>query len=56
MAGLVEPLLVAIEGANSFEEALAAAEAAFPKMDLNKLQALLARAMFGAEAFGRQTA
>lgn len=54
MAGLVEPLLAAIEGANSFEEALAAAEAAFPKMDLNKLQALLARAMFGAEAFGRQ--
>lgn len=55
MAGLVEPLLAAIESANSFEEALAAAEAAFPKMDLNKLQALLARAMFGAEAFGRQT-
>lgn len=54
MAGLVEPLLAAIEGANSFEEALAAAESAFPKMDLNKLQALLARAMFGAEAFGRQ--
>lgn len=54
MAGLVGPLLAAIEGANSFEEALAAAEAAFPKMDLNKLQALLARAMFGAEAFGRQ--
>lgn len=54
MTGLVEPLLAAIEGANSFEEALAAAEAAFPKMDLNKLQALLARAMFGAEGFGRQ--
>lgn len=56
MTGLVEPLLAAIEGASSFEEALAAAEAAFPKMDLNKLQALLARAMFGAEAFGHQTA
>lgn len=55
MAGLVEPLLAAIEGANSFEEALAAAEAAFPKMDINKLQALLARAMFGAEAFGRES-
>lgn len=54
MAGLVEPLLAAIDGANSFEEALAAAEAAFPKMDLAKLQALLSRAMFGAEAFGRQ--
>lgn len=55
MAGLVEPLLAAIDGANSFEEALAAAEAAFPKMDMNKLQALLARAMFGAEAYGRQS-
>lgn len=55
MAGLVEPLLAAIEGALSFEEALAAAEAAFPKMDLNKLQVLLARAMFGAESFGRLT-
>lgn len=53
MAGLVEPLLTAIEESNSFEEALVAVEAAFPKMNLNKLQALLARAMFGAEAFGR---
>lgn len=55
MAGLVEPLLEAIESANSFEEALAALEAAFPKVDVAKLQALLAQAMFGAEAFGRQT-
>lgn len=53
MAGLVEPLLAAIENANSFEEALAAAEAAFPTMDTTKLQALLAQAMFGAEVFGR---
>lgn len=53
MTGLIEPLLAAIDGANSFEEALAAAEAAFPQMDVNKLQALLANAMFGAEAFGR---
>lgn len=53
MSGLVEPLLAAIENANSFEEALAAVEAAFPKMDSTKLQALLAQAMFGAEAFGR---
>jgi phage gp29-like protein len=56
MAGLLEPLLAAIEGAHSFEEALAAAEAAFPKIDSTRLQALLARAMFGGEAFGRQTA
>lgn len=53
--GLLEPLLAAVENATSFEDALIAAEAAFPKMDLNQLQALLARAMFGAEAFGRQS-
>lgn len=53
MAGLVEPLLAAIEGADSFEDALAAAQSAFPKMDVAKLQAILARAMFGAETFGR---
>ena len=53
MADLMEPLLAAIENASSFEEALAAVEAAFPKMDTVRLQALLARAMFGAEAYGR---
>lgn len=53
MAGLIEPLLAAIDSSASFEEALAAVEVAFPKMDSTKLQALLARAMFGAEAFGR---
>jgi phage gp29-like protein len=56
MAGLMEPLLAAIEGADSFEAALAAAEAAYPRMDKTKLQALLAHAMFGAEAFGREAA
>lgn len=54
MAGLMEPLLAAIDAAGSFEEALAAAEAAYPQMNTVKLQSLLARAMFGAEAFGRQ--
>lgn len=54
MAGLMEPLLAAIDAAGSFEEALAAAEAAYPQMNPVKLQSLLARAMFGAEAFGRQ--
>ena len=54
MAGLMEPLLAAIDAAGSFEEALVAAEAAYPYMDTAKLQSLLARAMFGAEAFGRQ--
>ncbi|MCK9987611.1 MAG: hypothetical protein AzoDbin1_04083 [Azoarcus sp.] len=55
MAGLMEPLLAAIEAADTFEDALAAAEAAYPQMNPTKLQHLLARAMFGAEAFGRQT-
>lgn len=56
MTGLMEPLLAAIDAADSFEEALAAAEAAYPQMNTAKLQSLLARAMFGAEAFGRQEA
>lgn len=51
---LLAPLLAAIEGAGSYEEALAAAEAAYPTMDLAKLQHLLATALFGGEAFGRQ--
>lgn len=56
MADLVEPLLAAIENARSFEEALAAVEAAFPKVAPVRLQALLAQAMFGAEAYGRSVA
>lgn len=55
MTGLFEPLLQAIEGASTYEDALAAAEAAYPRMDTAKLQSLLARAMFGAETFGRVT-
>ena len=54
MAGLIEPLLAAIEAAGTYEDALAAAEAAYPSMDKAKLQHLLARAMFGGEAYGRQ--
>ncbi len=54
MRGVMEPLLQAIEGASSFEEALAAAEAAYPKLDKSALQSLLARALFGAETFGAQ--
>lgn len=53
MAGIFEPLFAAIEGADTYEDALAAAEAAYPRMDTAKLQSLLARAMFGAEAYGR---
>jgi phage gp29-like protein len=53
---LWEPVLQAIEGASSFEEALAAAEAAFPKMDPTDLQGMLANAMFNAQTFGQVTA
>lgn len=56
MQGLIAPLLAAIDQAHSFEDALAAAELAYPRMDKTALQSLLARAMFGAEAYGRQTA
>lgn len=54
MADLIEPLLAAIEAADSYEDALAAVEAAYPRMDSRKLQHLLATAMFSAEAYGRQ--
>lgn len=53
LEGLVEPLLQAVRESSSFEEALASVEAAFPKMEISRLQALLARAMFGAEIYGR---
>lgn len=53
MAGLFEPLLAAIDGADSFEDALAAAQAAYPSMDTSKLQALVANGVFGAALFGR---
>lgn len=53
MRGLLDPLLAAIEASDSYEDALAAAEAAYPRMDKARLQSLLARAMFGAETFGR---
>ncbi|NHC05901.1 DUF935 domain-containing protein [Azonexus fungiphilus] len=53
MESLAEPLLQAIDNANSFEEALAAIESAFPKVDPGELQALLANAMFGAEEYAR---
>lgn len=54
MRDLMEPMLAAIEAADTFEDALAAAEAAYPSMDKSRLQHLLARAMFGGEAYGRQ--
>lgn len=53
MRGLLEPLTAAIEAADTYEDALAAAEAAYPRTDKARLQSLLARAMFGAETFGR---
>lgn len=56
LRGVFEPLLAAIEGAADFDDALAEAQAAFPRMDTAKLQALLANAMFGAQAYGRTVA
>lgn len=53
LRGVFEPLIAAIEGAQDYEDALAAAQAVFPQMDVDKLQALLANAMFGAQAYGR---
>lgn len=53
MRDLLDPLMSAVEAADTFEDALAAAEAAYPRMDKARLQSLLARAMFGAETFGR---
>ena len=55
LAGIFEPLLAAIDQADNFEDALAAAQAAYPGMDVTKLQALIANAIFGAETFGRAT-
>lgn len=53
LAGIFEPLLAAIEKADNYEDALAAAQAAYPQMDDTKLQALVANAIFGAETYGR---
>ncbi|MDN7533830.1 DUF935 domain-containing protein [Burkholderia orbicola] len=55
LAGIFEPLLAAIEGAATYEDALAAAQAAYPEMDGTKLQVLIANAIFGAETYGRAT-
>lgn len=54
LQGLLEPLMAAIDQASSFEEALAAVEVAFPLMDGDALQQLLATAMFDAAVYGRQ--
>lgn len=55
MRGVLKPLLEAVEAAGTFEEALAWVQKAYPRMDTTMLQSLLARAMFGAETFGRIT-
>jgi len=53
MAGLMEPLLAAIESTETFEDALAAAQVAYPSMGTSKLQALIANGIFGADLFAR---
>lgn len=52
-AALLEPLVQLIESCGSYEEALARLGEAYPKMDTTLLQAMLANAMFGAQAYGR---
>lgn len=54
MDGLLQPLLDAIDGADDFAGALAAAQAAYPRMDSTRLEAMLAQAMFGAGFFARE--
>lgn len=55
-AEMLQPLIDAVESASSFEDALAKLEAAYPKMSTDKLQAMLANAMFGADVAGRLNA
>jgi phage gp29-like protein len=53
MEGLIGGVLDELEGVDSYEEALAILESAFPKIDPNSLSAWLSNGMFNAELFGR---
>jgi hypothetical protein len=50
---ILQPLLDAVEAASSFEDALARIEQAFPQVPVDKLQGMLADAMFSASISGR---
>ena len=50
---ILQPLLDAVEAASSFEDALARIEQAFPQVPVDKLQGMLADAMFSASMSGR---
>lgn len=50
---ILQPLLDAVEASTSFEDALARIEAAFPQVPVDKLQGMLADAMFSASMSGR---
>lgn len=52
MAQILAPVLAAIDGADSYEGAMAALSALYPQMDAARLESLLARAMFAAEVWG----
>lgn len=56
MDGLVQPLLDAIDQADDFPAALAALQAAYPKMDSTRLEAMLAQALFGGAFYGQEEA
>lgn len=52
-AAMLEPLVQLIESCGSYEEALARLGEAYPQMSTTLLQAMLANAIFGAQAYGR---
>lgn len=53
MAGIMQPMLDAINSSNDYEEALAALQNQFPKVDSTQLEAMLAQFMFGSQLLGR---
>lgn len=53
MAGIMQPMLDAINNSNDYEEALAALQNQFPKIDSTQLEAMLAQFMFGSQLLGR---
>ena len=52
---MIQPILDVAQGALSYDDLLARCQAAYPKMDTSRLQAMLANALFGAETYGRLT-
>lgn len=53
MAGIIQPMLDAVNNSKSFEEAKAALQNQFPNIDSTQLEAMLAQMMFGSQVLGR---